>query len=109
MDDEEDFIADDQEVDDETTMAAEEKLPRDMSYQEEINLLEAEANLSIEDQRSKYGGSEEHTSELQSHSDLVCRLLLEKKKKEKRKNKDKNKTEHTSETNMRPAYTPQAG
>src|SRR5215204_7818602 len=30
--------------------------------------------------------SEEHTSELQSHSDLVCRLLLEKKK-----NKNKNK------------------
>src|SRR5438034_9099201 len=29
--------------------------------------------------------SEEHTSELQSHSDLVCRLLLEKKKKEKSK------------------------
>src|SRR2546421_11473655 len=26
--------------------------------------------------------SEEHTSELQSRSDLVCRLLLEKKKKE---------------------------
>src|SRR5438034_5851761 len=32
--------------------------------------------------------SEEHTSELQSHSDLVCRLLLEKKKK-KKKNKTK--------------------
>src|SRR5260221_1909096 len=29
--------------------------------------------------------SEEHTSELQSHSDLVCRLLLEKKKKRLRK------------------------
>src|SRR5438034_7188040 len=28
--------------------------------------------------------SEEHTSELQSHSDLVCRLLLEKKKKNNR-------------------------
>src|SRR5260221_6586572 len=28
--------------------------------------------------------SEEHTSELQSHSDLVCRLLLEKKKFRKR-------------------------
>src|SRR5947207_7182539 len=28
-----------------------------------------------------YDRSEEHTSELQSHSDLVCRLLLEKKKK----------------------------
>src|SRR5215204_7502967 len=27
------------------------------------------------------GRSEEHTSELQSHSELVCRLLLEKKKK----------------------------
>src|SRR5437773_3931989 len=29
------------------------------------------------------GRSEEHTSELQSHHDLVCRLLLEKKKKTK--------------------------
>src|SRR2546427_2482099 len=28
-----------------------------------------------------YGRSEEHTSELQSQSNLVCRLLLEKKKK----------------------------
>src|SRR5438477_9683343 len=28
--------------------------------------------------------SEEHTSELQSHVNLVCRLLLEKKKKKKR-------------------------
>src|SRR5260221_7268319 len=30
--------------------------------------------------------SEEHTSELQSHSDLVCRLLLEKKKKKHARN-----------------------
>src|SRR5260221_7608967 len=29
----------------------------------------------------RFRRSEEHTSELQSHSDLVCRLLLEKKKK----------------------------
>src|SRR5688572_32595192 len=29
--------------------------------------------------------SEEHTSELQSQSNLVCRLLLEKKKKQKKK------------------------
>src|SRR5438034_7793669 len=29
--------------------------------------------------------SEEHTSELQSHSDLVCRLLLEKKKSKTRR------------------------
>src|SRR5436190_17300451 len=32
--------------------------------------------------RSRRSRSEEHTSELQSHSDLVCRLLLEKKKTE---------------------------
>src|SRR5690349_23957463 len=31
------------------------------------------------------GRSEEHTSELQSRRDLVCRLLLEKKKKKKKK------------------------
>src|SRR5688572_31805700 len=40
--------------------------------------------------------SEEHTSELQSQSNLVCRLLLEKKKKkktQKKKNNRKQKTE----------------
>src|SRR5260221_9095576 len=31
--------------------------------------------------RARAARSEEHTSELQSHSDIVCRLLLEKKKK----------------------------
>ena len=35
--------------------------------------------------------SEEHTSELQSHSDLVCRLLLEKKKKKNNLKKKKKK------------------
>src|SRR5260370_30298196 len=33
--------------------------------------------------RPGLGRSEEHTSELQSHLNLVCRLLLEKKKKER--------------------------
>src|SRR5437588_9074050 len=43
--------------------------------------------------------SEEHTSELQSHSDLVCRLLLEKKKKKKTKNDtDANITTHEYKT-----------
>src|SRR5437588_4242854 len=37
--------------------------------------------------------SEEHTSELQSHSDLVCRLLLEKKKKTQ---KNETKTNDTT-------------
>src|SRR5688572_31573012 len=34
--------------------------------------------------RGDHGRSEEHTSELQSQSNLVCRLLLEKKKRKKR-------------------------
>src|SRR5438093_11708482 len=37
-------------------------------------------DLAVQDQRS-----EEHTSELQSLTNLVCRLLLEKKKKKKSK------------------------
>src|SRR5438132_8024745 len=41
--------------------------------------------------------SEEHTSELQSHSDLVCRLLLEKKKKNKKNNTTKDKQTHVQE------------
>src|SRR5438270_4389045 len=35
--------------------------------------------------------SEEHTSELQSQSNLVCRLLLEKKKKKKKKREERKK------------------
>src|SRR5260221_9776440 len=35
----------------------------------------------LQNARSMRHRSEEHTSELQSHSDLVCRLLLEKKNK----------------------------
>src|SRR5260221_13733249 len=38
--------------------------------------------------------SEEHTSELQSHSDLVCRLLLEKKKKHTAKMCKRTHTRH---------------
>src|SRR5207302_9071538 len=43
--------------------------------------------------RGNEGRSEEHTSELQSRENLVCRLLLEKKKKKKnRTQKSKKKT-----------------
>src|SRR2546428_6395798 len=38
------------------------------------------ARLFVDSLTSTGGRSEEHTSELQSRSDLVCRLLLEKKK-----------------------------
>src|SRR5438309_5200316 len=39
--------------------------------------------------------AEEHTSELQSQFHLVCRLLLEKKKRNKPFNDEPNSTEHT--------------
>src|SRR5690242_21509348 len=35
---------------------------------------------AVKDEAVGYARSEEHTSELQSHVNLVCRLLLEKKK-----------------------------
>src|SRR5688572_31723538 len=40
--------------------------------------------------------SEEHTSELQSQSNLVCRLLLEKKKKKKNNKKNRYKKKNNS-------------
>ena len=48
--------------------------------------------------------SEEHTSELQSHSDLVCRLLLEKKKKKEIKNKKTKKKKKTKQTKYTKDY-----
>src|SRR2546430_4337663 len=41
----------------------------------------AHSELAAHDAQELSGRSEEHTSELQSQSNLVCRLLLEKKKK----------------------------
>src|SRR5438874_901105 len=41
----------------------------------------ASENLEFAGLQFQYNRSEEHTSELQSRRDLVCRLLLEKKKK----------------------------
>src|SRR3972149_9947972 len=42
--------------------------------------------------------SEEHTSELQSQSNLVCRLLLEKKKKRKRKTTQQTRSDVNNST-----------
>src|SRR5436190_6860977 len=47
------------------------------SYLRRVQLVRALP--SSERERAGRARSEEHTSELQSHSDLVCRLLLEKK------------------------------
>src|SRR5947207_6498205 len=54
--------------------------------------LVTSARSSTMTRMSVWRRSEEHTSELQSHSDLVCRLLLEKKKhKHSRLNKKQKK------------------
>src|SRR5438034_3403164 len=46
--------------------------------------------------------SEEHTSELQSHSDLVCRLLLEKKKKKQISENKKKQNKTTTKPYKKP-------
>src|SRR2546428_4684162 len=56
------------------------------------NIALYSAHLPL-DLHPEVGRSEEHTSELQSRSDLVCRLLLEKKK--------KHITDHLSTNEMR--------
>src|SRR5690606_42133501 len=47
----------------------------------------AELSFSHDKRRNTHQESEEHTSELQSRENLVCRLLLEKKKQKSRKKK----------------------
>src|SRR5690349_23420132 len=52
--------------------------------------------------------SEEHTSELQSRRDLVCRLLLEKKKKKKKNKQHKKhnkKKKHTKQNDKHATFT----
>src|SRR5947207_11790355 len=68
----------------------------DSSKQRESAIIQGTSLLSRQDLLGHHGWnpkrSEEHTSELQSHSDLVCRLLLEKKKKIKKRAKKSNNT-----------------
>src|SRR5260221_10931591 len=52
--------------------------------------------------------SEEHTSELQSHSDLVCRLLLEKKK-HSALTRDEQPEDYGAEPNQLYVHWPSAG
>src|SRR5690606_3726749 len=52
-------------------------------HYEKIRLLQPDIIIANKEENTKE--SEEHTSELQSRENLVCRLLLEKKKKRKTK------------------------
>src|SRR5699024_12556681 len=57
-----------------------------------VNAVSSQEGWAILERKwSKSFRSEEHTSELQSRFDLVCRLLLEKKKKHKRRKKSTKK------------------
>src|SRR5438034_2549343 len=54
-------------------------------FRRELDRAAARSDVGFARRKRGYR-SEEHTSELQSHSDLVCRLLLEKKKKTDKRN-----------------------
>src|SRR2546429_3800734 len=56
---------------------------RDLPARASLEHLRNEAKAHLRTLRKKKTRSEEHTSELQSRLHLVCRLLLEKKKKYK--------------------------
>src|SRR5690606_41092491 len=55
-------------------------LPANLKVREHISSLLTPAEQQVSDFMTEIGRSEEHTSELQSRENLVCRLLLEKKK-----------------------------
>src|SRR5947208_9647780 len=67
-----------------TAIEAQALLKRAVALERIVSLI-GESELSTDDQivYRKSKRSEEHTSELQSPDHLVCRLLLEKKKKKK--------------------------
>src|SRR5688572_31772763 len=57
--------------------------------------IAAIGQLAGREAKTRVDRSEEHTSELQSQSNLVCRLLLEKKKKKKKQTSSTAKIEIT--------------
>jgi hypothetical protein len=65
----EEFVADGQEVDDETTMAQEESLPSQMTAEEEIQMLKEENEMSVEDLRQKYAAAFEANGEDEDESE----------------------------------------
>ena len=73
-----------------------------MALEQELESAAQQSNGDSEETGRRYaalldryealgGRSEEHTSELQSRTNLVCRLLLEKKKKKNKQNQKKKK------------------
>ena len=56
-------------IDDETTLEAEERMGRDMTYDEEINLLQQESEIPVEQLRAMYAKMNESTEERDDDSD----------------------------------------
>src|SRR6266496_6655897 len=79
-----------------------------LSLHDALPICDAECDSCRENHRADvhhaHRRSEEHTSELQSRRDLVCRLLLEKKQKQNKtrqpynKNRTKKTKQHTKST-----------
>ena len=78
-------------VDDETTIEAEEKLGRDMSYEEEINYLKRESEMSIEELRAMYANPDNDVS-TESNTTPNDESNIEKRKKIRKRNN--NRLEH---------------
>src|SRR5688572_30876321 len=63
----------------------EEEAPPPEEKKQPAGRMPASLASALAKNKRKVDRSEEHTSELQSQSNLVCRLLLEKKKKKKKR------------------------
>ena len=70
------FEADNDEMDDETTIAAEERLGREMSADEEIRLLKEENEMTIDDLRKRYSSGEAANDVKESQSELSAQDTL---------------------------------
>src|SRR5437667_7498951 len=68
-----------------------------VNRQSDVEALTIQLDKRVQERLKLPPRSEEHTSELQSHHDLVCRLLLEKKKPPKRNMNTVNQPQHTAE------------
>src|SRR5438874_11080179 len=73
------------------TLSLHDALPICVKTEKRLGVIRQQRDRSLEIllRLRKFARSEEHTSELQSRRDLVCRLLLEKKKKKKEDEHDK--------------------
>src|SRR5256885_6522284 len=68
---------------------------------DQIVVVDDEKSFVIEHGKGTQERSEEHTSELQSPCNLVCRLLLEKKKKIKKKHPNNQIHKNDNNTKLR--------